>query len=97
MTENASVFFVISSGEIQPISDTPPSSFHIRGHFSDGRFIVDSQILGANTLASSGRPGWMEIPSGQFYSQETMRGVTPPYINGYMTEKGFVPSSREVH
>ena len=97
MTENQSVFFVLSTGKIQPASEPSPASFHIKGHFSGGRFIVESQVLGSGILASSGRPGWMEIPSGQFYSQEVMRGQTPPYINGYMTEEGFIPSSRQVH
>lgn len=97
MTENLSVFFRLIDGKILTLGEQEPSSFYVKGHLENGRFIVESQVLGAGQLASSGRPGWMELPSGEFFSQEVMRGVISPYVNGFMTNNGFVPSSREVH
>lgn len=94
----ATVFYVLKDSTILSETDSVPDSFYLVGHMENGRFILDqNRVLGEGKFAKEGRPGWLEISNNQFYSQETPRSVTSPYIKGYMTTVGFVPSTEFVH
>jgi hypothetical protein len=94
--DKQSVYFVLKNGTMCSSDEPTPKTFYVVGHIEDGRFMADSDVKGDGELGQSGRPGWLEIPTGQFYSQETPRAVMSPYVNGYMTDAGFVPSSTRV-
>ena len=94
------VFFVLKNGSYCPTTNLTPSSFYVAGHVSDKHFVPDGrQIIGDGHLAEAGHgmPGWYELGSGNFYPMQTARSPTSPYINGFMTSEGFMPSSREIH
>ena len=90
------VFFILKNGSICSGKEPAPKTFYVKGHVDGGHFVAEGDVQGDGSFASAGRPGWIEIPSGQFYSMETARGVVSPYVNGYMTDGGFVPSSKMV-
>ena len=95
--EKATVYYILKNSTIAEKNDSVPNSFYLIGHMENGQFILDeNRVLGEGKLAKAGRPGWLEINSNQFYSQETPRSVTSPYIKGYMTEEGFIPSTEFV-
>ncbi len=97
--EQQTVFFILKNGSMCATKNgLDPKTFYVKGRMENGQFIVDTQsgVQGDGDLNISGRPGWLEIGGGQFFSQETGKAPTSPYVNGYMTDEGFMPSSKAI-
>ena len=72
-------------------------SFYLRGRKEGGQFIPRSQVMGEGSFATEGMPGWFELSTGTFFRQQTAQAPVSPYVVGFMTPEGFVPSRREVY
>lgn len=74
------------------------AGFYVRGQKRDGNFLPEGEVQGDGELATSGsgQPGWMELSTGQFYPMHTAKTPISPYVNGFRTDHGFVPSTREI-
>lgn len=83
----------MTSGTRQEFGQT----FYVSGHKEGDRFIPHGQIMGEGALATDGTPGWFELSSGKFYRQQTAQAPISPYVVGFMTPEGFVPSRREIY
>lgn len=94
--DNTEVFFVLSTQEILPQQKQVPTSFYVSGIIRNGEFVNKSQVLGIGELATDGRYGWLELQSKEFNPMESSKKAQTPFVKGYLTKKGFVPSSREV-
>lgn len=94
--ENTEVFFILRNQQMEEVQKNVPSSFYVKGIITNGEFIPKSGVLGIGELATSGRYGWLELKSKEFYPMESDRKVITPFVKGYMTDNGFVPSVREV-
>lgn len=70
--------------------------FYVRGHKHDGDFTPHGEVMGSGELGTAGQPGWMELSSGQFHPMHAAQSPKSPYVNGFMTSNGFVPSTREI-
>lgn len=90
------VFFILQSQQLILAQKTPPKNFYVKGIIENNSFKPTSEVLGAGTLASNGDYGWLEIKSKQFHPMESARTAITPFIKGYMTKAGFIPSEREV-
>lgn len=98
--KNGDLFILdLSTGSKNPARDAEPKGFFVRGHMKENSFIPESmQILGDGELAQTGAglPGWYELNICQFFPMQTGRAPASPYVNGFMTKAGFVPSSRQI-
>ena len=64
---------------------------------ADGYYPQGSQVEGEGPLgAAQGTPGWLELLDLRFYPAMTARSPARPYIEGTRTDRGFVPSSRQI-
>jgi hypothetical protein len=90
------VFFILRNQQITEVHKETPEDFYIKGLIEDGGFIPKSNVLGIGELARSGRYGWLELISKEFYPMESDKKANTPFVKGYMTDQGFVPSMREV-
>lgn len=91
------MIYAIENSKLQPAEEQPGKGFYVKGHFEDNRFVVTSQVIGDAPLATQGTPGWYELSSQHFYSQQTAQAPVSPYVIGYMTPAGFVPSKKDVY
>lgn len=90
-------FFLIPSGIL---SDVPPSDtklFYISGRLEDGHFKPLGRLEGQGIFATSGMPGWYELGAKTFFEANSPKKPTSPYIEGFMTKSGFVPSSSRIY
>ena len=95
-SENQKVFFVLADSKKVAQSSGVPSSFYVGGYEKDGTFVAETNVLGEGELIMQGRRGWLELSSGNFHSMHAAQSPISPYVDGVMTENGFVPSTREV-
>lgn len=73
-------------------------TFYVLGRKEGGRFIPVGQVMGEGSLATEGTtPGWFELSTGTFFRQQTAQAPVSPYVVGFMTPEGFVPSRRDVY
>ncbi len=91
------MYYKIEDSKLKQVENQEPRHFYVKGRFEGNRFVVASQILGDAALATEGTPGWFELSSQHFYSQQTAQAPVSPYVVGYMTPKGFVPSKKDVY
>jgi len=94
------VFFVLKNGNMCSAKEAQPSGFFVKGQIREQQFVpVGNEIIGDGNLAEAGHgmPGWYELNNGKFYAMQTARAPTSPYVNGFMTSEGFLPSSRQIH
>jgi hypothetical protein len=94
--EGTELFFLLLTQELVLAEKTPPTGFYVKGTFQNKKFKPTSQILGIGELATSGRYGWLELNSKEFFPMESDRKAESPFVKGYMMPQGFVPSVREV-
>lgn len=94
--EGSEVFFLLLPNKIIPLEKNPPTGFYVKGIIENRRFKPLSQVLGIGELESSGRYGWLELSSQEFFPMESDRKAEVPFVKGYMTKEGFVPSIRDV-
>ncbi len=97
--EKQTVFFILKNGAMCTANDNlDPKILYVKGHMENGYFIVDvkSGVQGDGQLSQSGRQGWLEIGSGEFFPDETGKAPISPYVNGHMTNEGFIPSSKAI-
>ncbi|MEI6805439.1 MAG: hypothetical protein WCK49_02905 [Myxococcaceae bacterium] len=91
------MYYKIEDSKLKEAHAQEPEHFYVKGHFEGSRFVPASQILGDAVLSSEGKPGWFELSSQHFYSQQTAQAPVSPYVVGYMTPKGFVPSKKDIY
>jgi hypothetical protein len=95
--DKQTVFFILKNGAMCTTKDNfDPETLYVKGSMENGQFIVDVKngVQGDGPLSQSGRQGWLEICSGEFFPDETGKAPVSPYVNGYMTNEGFIPSSK---
>lgn len=91
------MYYIIEDSKLKPAEKQESDHFYVKGHFEGDRFVAASQILGDAPLSSQGTPGWFELSKQHFYSQQTAQAPVSPYVIGYMTPKGFVPSKKDIY
>ena len=95
MEENK--IYLISNSQLQEVDQESLGRFYVKGRFENGQFFISGLIVGDAELATQGIPGWFELSAQKFYSQQTAQAPVSPYVVGYMTDQGFVPSRREIY
>lgn len=96
LQDGSEVFFILLNQQFVAAQKQTPESFYIKGVIEHGEFTPKSEILGIGELAKSGRHGWLELSSREFFPMESGRKATTPFVKGYMQDAGFVPSIRTV-
>ncbi len=94
--EGYEVIFTLRSQSVKQRDKDIPLDFYVLGKIVDGQFITTSEVLGQGELATKGRKGWLELNSKEFFPEESGRRAQTPFVSGYMTDRGFVPSKREI-
>ena len=94
--EGHEVLFILRSQSVKKRDSEIPLDFYVLGKIADGQFISTSDVLGQGDLANSGRKGWLELNSKEFFPEESGRRAQTPFVSGYMTDKGFLPSKRKI-
>lgn len=92
----AEVFLILRDQKLIQASRHAPDSFYVKGIIEEGQFTPKSDVLGVGDLGKAGRYGWLELGSKEFHAMESDKKAQTPFVKGYITEKGFVPSMREV-
>lgn len=92
-SDGTEVFFCLKN---QSVLSSAPDGFYVKGIMENGRFNATSNVLGLGQLATSGRYGWVELNSGEFFPMESDQKANTPFVKGYITKDGFIPSEREV-
>lgn len=88
---------VLRSGRLQAPGLEVPGGFYVPGRMEHGGFVPDGTVEGGGELAAEGgQSGWLELSNGAFVPAQTSRPPFPPYVNGFLTAEGFVPSTRTV-
>lgn len=96
-SDGTELFFVLKDQSVISAQKAEvPKSFYVKGILENGRFKVTSNVLGLGELATSGRYVWLELGSGEFFPMESDQKANTPFVKGYVTKEGFVPSEREV-
>jgi hypothetical protein len=95
--DGENMYYVLEDSKLKQVQQQEAGRFYIKGYFEDKRFFATSQVLGDGILATDGTPGWYELSSQHFYSQQTAQAPISPYLVGYMTPQGFVPSKKDVY
>ena len=90
------VFFILNNQEVVHVQKYIPEGFYIKGVIMNGEFEPKSGVLGTGELAKTGRYGWLELKSKEFYPMESDRKAFTPFVKGYITPQGFIPSLRDV-
>lgn len=96
LRDGTEVFFILFDQKVVEAPKQVPESFYIKGVIEGGQFTPKSDVLGVGELAKEGRYGWLELSSREFYPMESDKKALTPFVKGYMTGKGFMPSMREV-
>lgn len=96
ITDGSEVLFILNEQKIVPSPKTLPQSFYIKGVWENNSFKATSKVLGTGSLASQGRYGWLELQSKKFFPMESDQRAQTPFVKGYITDQGFVPSERDV-
>lgn len=94
--DNTEVFFILQNQEVIPAQKQLPNSFYVIGTIKNGDFINKSQVLGLGDLATEGRYGWLELQTKEFCPMDSPKKAITPFVKGYQTKKGFIPSTRDV-
>lgn len=78
----------------------PRAGLYLEGTREAGAFAPTSDVQGeaadAGQPAQRGQPGYLELSTMRFMAAQEARAPVAPYVEGEMTEQGFVPSSRKV-
>jgi hypothetical protein len=85
----------LSLDDLKIHADKPSGAF-IRGMDADGQFVILGDVEGDFDKPTDGEPGYLELNTRTFMSAREARAPIPPYVEGKMTSKGFVPTSRLV-
>lgn len=96
MPNGTEAIFILKEQKILPKGKQLPQDFYITGTIIDGNFVVNGKIQGTGSLGAAGRKGWLELNTNEFFPEESGRRAISPFVQGYMTDNGFVPSTREV-
>ena len=96
LSDGSEAVFLISSQSVVVDTKSKPEGFYIKGTIHAGKFHPTSEVLGIGELATKGRYGWLELNSRIFFPMESDQKANTPFIKGYLTDDGFVPSLREV-
>lgn len=90
------VFYILHNQKIVAAQKQVPEEFYVKGLMEEGEFLPKSGVLGMGDLAKDGRYGWLELHTKEFFPMESDKKAITPFVKGYMTGKGFVPSARDV-
>ena len=91
------MYFVLENSQLKQSDQESEGHFYVKGHFEGQQFVAESSVLGNAPLATEGKPGWFELSTQHFYSQQTAQPPVSPYIVGYMTPEGFKPSKKSIY
>src|SRR5262245_18717332 len=94
--DSTEVYFLLATQEMIEVKKHPPEGFYVKGVVEGGQFVPKSSILGIGELAKEGRYGWLELNTKEFFPMESDRKATTPFVKGFQTEGGFIPSVRDV-
>ena len=65
--EGTELFFLLLPQKLVLAEKNPPEGFYIKGLVNNKKFKPTSQILGIGELATSGRYGWLELNTQEFF------------------------------
>jgi hypothetical protein len=94
--DGTEVVFILANQKLIESPRIAPEGFYVRGIMENNQFKPKSAILGIGELATNGRYGWLELISKEFFPMESDRKALTPFVKGYITKTGFIPSVREV-
>jgi len=94
--DGAEAIFILANQAVIQTQKHPPDGFYVKGVLENGVFRPKTGVLGIGELATDGRYGWLELNSKEFFPMESDRRALTPFVKGYMTDRGFMPSVREV-
>ena len=88
---------ILKNFSVENDTSKKPGSFYVQGYTKGGTFFPEGVVQGAGDLQIDGDlPGWFEFGSAEFYPDYMAKAPAAPYIRGFMTKNGFVPSEREI-
>jgi hypothetical protein len=90
----AVAYRVLADGRL--VHGAPPPDLHVEGTLDRGRFVPRGPVIGDGVIGASGHPGWVQLSTGAFVPAESAVAPVPPFVEGVMTDAGFVPASRDV-
>jgi hypothetical protein len=96
-TPETNGYYLFSDGKVHPDSEGAATGLHVRGILDGDRFTPVGDVDGEGDLGGAGAPGWLELSDGSFHGEQTGRPPFPPYVEGAMTDNGFVPNTRTVN
>ncbi len=96
ISDGTEVFFMLHDQKVLAAQKEAPKGFYVKGIMEGGRYVPSSGVLGIGELAKAGRYGWLELNSREFFPMESDQRANTPFVKGYITDQGFVPSEREV-
>jgi len=70
-----------------------PGGLYVKGKMDGGRFVPSGGVMGTRPADEDGTPGWLELSDGKFYPAQTARAPAQPFLEGKMTQSGFVPAA----
>ena len=78
---------------MRTFDDGAPAGYYVEGTLDSGAFAPEGDVLGQETPAEAGTPGWLELMDGSFYAAQSGRTPRRPYVEGSMGQDGlFRPS-----
>ena len=89
-------YLVLLNRELVPSDQPEPGGFYVLVKQVEGGYEAVSEVKGQGEFAEAGRQGWLELRPMSFVPAQTARPPVQPYIEGVMTDQGFVPSSADV-
>lgn len=93
---DGSFFFTFPENIFEPEHPTNPQQLFLRVNVKGGRVVTDPRIEGEADLPAQGTPGWYELGARKFFPTQTAKSPASPFLEGFLTENGFVPSTRQV-
>lgn len=94
--KDGSYFLTFPGGKYESVDPKAPKGLHLKLDVKNGQLHTNPSLEGHGDLANAGTPGWFEIGAGKFFPMQTAKSPTSPYLEGYLTDKGFVPNSKRV-
>lgn len=93
---DGSYFLTFPENIFESKHPTNPQQLFLRVDVRDGQLQADPRIEGETELTATGTPGWYELGAQKFFPMQTAKSPVSPYLEGFLSENGFVPSSRRV-
>ena len=88
----------LSLGDLQ-MHEGAPSGCFVRGAVGyDGLFVPagDEIVCDAPAPPADALPGYLELSTMRFMGASEGRAPVPPYVEGRITDAGFVPTAKKI-